>query len=250
MPDFKRVLKAFCLIAVFSLVCISPASAYASLVTIDPQGGIVFNVLSVEDTIELEIPRRDYLEVKDIADETPDPNAKISLLKEDGKIKLQVSTESGDKSLDVTHYKDEVIEILERPESERLTIGVSDGKFIIEQRGVVAETEFAINIDPQTTGLTLETPSGLRFLSILPREATEAVLRSKFINRIGAEQRIYLEEEEGQDLAYLISGDKVINLFNIFEYSTPVKAKVSASTGEILSVEQPTWLKIIGFLFV
>ena len=250
MLNFKRPLKVLSLIAILSLVFISPAAAYASLVTINTQGSIVLNILSVEDSIELEIPRRDYLEIKGITDETPDPNARISLLMEDGKVKLQVSTKSGDKSLDVTNYEGEIIEIEERSENERLVIGVSDGKFTIEQRGVVAETDFAINIDPQTTGLTLKTPSGLRFLSILPREATEAVLRSKFINRIGFDQRIVLEEEEGKDLAYLIQGERVINLFNVFEYATPVGAKVSASTGEILSVEQPTWLKIIGFLFV
>ncbi len=247
MGGFKRIVLLNLILFIF--VILKTESAGASIITINRKGEIVVNVLSLEESIELEIPERDYLEIRDITDKDLEPDAKISLLREDGRVKLQVSSESGDKSLDITDYKDDVIEIEERPKVRRLSIKVSEGNFIIEQGGVVAETEYPINIDPEIARLTVETPTGLRFLSILPWEAVESVLRSKYINKINAENKLSLFEED-KDLTYKVEGDKVINLLDIIKYSTPVSVKVSASTGEIISIEQPTWLKILGFLFV
>ena len=231
-----------------TLLLLVTSEALASLVVVQKDGKVVINVLSTEDSIELEIPRRDFLEVKNIAEDTPDPEAKISLAKEDGKFKLNVSSKSGEKSLDVTNYSDEIVEIEERPALERIRIGVSDNQFTIEQKGVVARTDYEINIDPKTAGLTLTTPSGLRFLSILPYNALQGALRAKIINRFANEARILIVEV-GRELTYELAGERVINLFNVIKYSVPVKASVSASTGEILSVDQPTWLKVLGFLF-
>lgn len=239
----------FSLILALVFLSLATTTALASLVVVDSKGKVIIKVLSVEDSVELEIPRRDFLEIKDIADETPDPEAKISLAKIDGKVSLKVSTSSGEKSLDVTSYKEEIVEIEERPEVERLTISVFGDKFRIGQKGVYAETDYQINIDPKSAGLTLATPSGFRYLSVLPKEAAETILRSRVVNRIGAGSVISLSEHSGE-LYYEVAGERVINVFNIFEYPVPVSARVSASTGAILSVEQPTWLKVLGFLFV
>ena len=242
-----RVFASFILAFLFLLLISS--SVFASLVVVQKDGKVVLNVLSIEDTVELEIPRRDYLEVKSIAQEIPDPGSKISLARKDGKVTLRVSTKSGEKSLDVTNYKDEIVEIEERPALERVRIGVSGDFFTIEQRGVLAKTDYEINIDPESAGITLTTPSGLRFLSLLPYQAAETALRAKIINRLGDKDSVVIKEE-GQELSYELAGERVINFFNVFEYSVPVKTKISASTGEVLSIEQPTWLKVLGFLFI
>lgn len=223
--------------------------AYASLININKEGKVVINVLSAEESIGLEIPQSDFFEVRNIISETPDADAVITLAKTDGKSTLKVSSNSGDKSLDVTNYKDEVLVVEERPEVQKLTFFVSGDKFTLVQRGVYAETDYQINVDPTSAKLTLNAPSGLRYLSVLPRQATDAVLRANFINRIDEGKRLIIKEE-GSDLTYEVFGDKIFNIFNLFEYGVPVSAKVSASTGEILSIEGPTWLKVINFLFV
>ena len=210
---------------------------------------MIIKVLSAEESIGLEIPQSEFLEVKNILSETPDSNAKISLVKNEGKTTLNVTSSSGNKSLDITNYKDEILVVEERPEVQKLTFFVSGDKFTLVQRGVYAETDYQINIDPISAKLTLETPSGLRYLSVLPHQATDVVLKANFINRIDDEKRLTIREE-GSELTYEVFGDKVFNIFNLFEYGVPVSAKVSASTGEILSIEGPTWLKVINFLFV
>ncbi len=247
-----RLLKAsIFFVATLIFLFASKNQTLASLVVVGSDGEVTMTVLSVEDSIELEIPRAEYLEVKNVAESAPDQDAKISLFKKDGKVNLNVSTNSGDKSLDVTNYKDAVIEIEKRPQAEKITIGILGENFTISQRGVVVETDYEINIDPKSADLTLSTPSGLRYLSILPRQAVDTILRSNTINRITRQNKVFLVEQNGGgDLSYKVSGEKVINLFDLFEYSVPVTSYVSASTGEILSTEQPEWLRVLGFLFV
>ena len=244
-----KLVRALVFVVLSAFWFIVTPSAQASLVVIDKEGRVVINVLSAEESIELEIPSSEFFEIKNVVSETPEQDAKISLAKVDGKATLEVSSSSGNKSLDVTDYNKDVIEIEERPQVQKLTISVLGDKFIIGQRNVFAETDYQINIDASSARLTLETPSGLRFLSILPRQATDSVLRAKYINRIESEKKLVIKEE-GSDLTYEVFGDKVFNIFNLFEYGVPVSAKVSASTGEILSIEGPTWWKVINFLFV
>jgi hypothetical protein len=110
-------------------------------------------------------------------------------------------------------------------------------------------TDFPINIRPKENELSVTTDSGAIFLSILPIEAAESALRSRFISRV-SKKGIYLSEEEVGVLAYQVEGEKVFNFFNLFEYSIPVTTHVSASTGEILAVKGPEWFKIFSFLFV
>ena len=242
--------KIFLTLFIFNLFFVlSVSKVDASLVTIDKYGKVIIKVLSAEESIGLEIPQSDFLEVKNIISETPDADAVITLAKTDGKSTLKVSSNSGDKSMDVTNYKGEVLVVEERPEVQKLTFFVSGDKFTLVQRGVYAETDYQINVDPTSAKLTLEAPSGLRYLSVLPHQATDAVLRANFINRIDEGKRLIIKEE-GSDLTYEVFGDKIFNIFNLFEYGVPVSAKVSASTGEILSIEGPTWLKVINFLFV
>ena len=235
------------LVTLFFLVGLAK-KAEASLLLINKEGKIILKVLSSQDTHGLEIPRREYLAIKAVASQTSDSDAKVSLSKLDGKVTLDVSSDLSQRSLDVTNYQEEIVEIEERPEVKRFTISLKDGKFIIDQDGISAETYFTINIDAKIAELTLETPSGFRYLSILPREAVETILRAKTIDRLKEGSKLLISEQN-RELSYEIFGDRVIDVFNLVEYSIPVSSRVSASTGEILSVNEPTWLRILGFLF-
>lgn len=237
--------------AAFLFLVLSVSKTQASLIIIDHQGVVVWNVLSSQDEVDLEIPRRDLLEVKEISADTESyAEVKISLRRTDGQVQLKVASSEGEKELDVTGYGDDLVEIEERPELTRLKIGLMQDKFSIQQKGVIALTEFPISIDPAVAQLSVETPTGAKYLSILPHQAVESTLRSRVINRFSIGQKVPLIEVDHGELVYTVSGNRVINLLNLFSYMVPVSVNVSASTGEIMSVIQPTWLKIFGFLFV
>lgn len=220
------------------LFLVAPVKAEA-LVVIDSEANIIWQVLSAQDSIALKAPERE-IDITEIVSSEIEDDSLILLEKKDEKFYLN--------DLDVTDFSDDLVEIEERGEIKRLVIGVDQGLFTIEQSGVVAATEFPITIDSKRNELALKTESGSVFLSILPIEAVESALRSRFISRL-ANKRVTLTERTFGVLSYTIGGEKILNVFNLFDYKIPVTAHVSASTGEILSVDGPEWFKIFGFLF-
>lgn len=224
-----------------------PENTSASIVTINPQGEAIVNVLSDQDVF-LEIPKSESLKVNEVKGVDEKDGSTIALAREEDKVVLTVDGEDHEKSLDVTNLKEDLIEIEERPSVEKISIKLAGDKFVLKQDNLIAFTDYQIKVNPEIAGITLGTPSGFRFLSIFPKSAVETVLRAKVMNKINNS----IEINEGSDgvLSYIVSGERVINLFNLYEYSVPVEARVSASTAEVLSVDQPEWLRILGFLFV
>lgn len=240
-----RLLKIGIVAAV--LLMLFPGSVLASIITVDSSGGVLVNVLSEQD-VALEIPRSDSLKVNELVGSGGGEKSSIALVRDDGRVKLTVDDNQASQTLDVTDISENVIEIEERPQTEKIAIKIENDKFQLIQEELTAITDYEIKVNPEIAGITLSTPSGFRFLSIFPKGAVETILRSKVMNKVNRS----IELNEGSDgvLSYVISGERIINLFDLYEYSVPVKARVSASTAEVISIEQPEWLRILGFLFV
>lgn len=229
-----------------SFILINTSSAGASILVIGDEGAITWNVLSF-DSSDLSIPERSSLEVKGLAKGKTDANSVVSLEKETGgQISLTVASDNEKRKLDVSGIKEELIEVEERPTVERMTIGVYENSFSLMQKGIKALTEFPLSVNPKTAKIMIETPTGEKYLSILPYEAAETTLRTKWISKILNSQIKIIEED--REMQYQISGERVFNLLNIYEYSVPVEVRLSTSTGEVLSVKAPIWYKVIGFL--
>jgi len=220
--------------------------AHAVLITLQDNGEVSVNVLAAEDGIELEIPEKKQVEVENLVNE--EKAAQVTLSKTGDTLAVNVVGNGNDKTLDVTNYKDNIIEIVERPEVERMFISVIGDKFVIKQNGIVVETDYEININPNDAGVTVKTPSGYKFLSVNPKTAVDTFLRTKLVSRLSFDKRVALTEQDNE-LAYEIEGDKVFNFFGLVEYDVPVRTKISASTGELLAIDEPTWLgKIFSIL--
>jgi hypothetical protein len=243
-------MKKFIFILAFSvLFCLSTVAAKAeSLLLVNENGEVVWKVLSSTDSISLSIPQREYLEVTDVAASSETTSdAKISLEKENGSISLSIDSSEGSRSLDVTNWQDDLIEIEERGETKKLAIRITDGEFSIEQNGISVTTSYPINIDPKRNEISVQTPSGARFLSVLPIEAAESALRAKVITKFTGEKASLVEGDRGE-LVYVFNGEKILNLFNLLDYPVEVAVNVSVLTGEIVHVEQPPWLRVLSFL--
>ncbi len=222
--------------------------AKATLLTVRESGEIVWKVLSSEDSLALNTPQRESLTVKEVAvGGNIDSEKTISLLRDGDKFKLTVNSPDGEKDLDVTDISGELIEIEERPQVKKIQIGHQGDKFIIQQGDIMALTDFPIDINPTKAEISVLTQSGLRFLAVLPKDALDGVLKAKVLNKINTNGINLLEKD--QELTYDIDGFRTLNVFNLFNYDVPVKASVSAVNGEIIFVEQPQWLRVIGFIF-
>lgn len=240
--------KSIAFLAVlFTLGLVLPTNASAKLLSIRDDGEVVWSVLSSGVDVDLEIPKASQIEVKEAANAKPTKDARILLQKDGEKISMVVNSDSYEKELDVTDWEDSVIEIEERPELRQVTINVVDGRFAIKQKNVIALTDFPISVDSQTAKLSVTTESGDRLVSVLPYNAVESLVRTRIITRI-SEGGVDLVEEE-RELTYKVNGEKLLNLFNVYEHPVQMSIAVSASTGEIVNIDAPIWYKAISFLF-
>ena len=225
-----------------------PRSASASLIVIDRNGEIVWKVLSSE-TSSLEIPTNSSISVRSLAANESVTVSQVSLSKDGGVVTINVKDGNQEKSMNVVSPNKELIEIEKRPQVRNVKIGVLGNKFSIDEDGTIALTDFPIRVDPERAELSVLTQTGQRILPFLPKEALETIVRAKIISWRKEDGKIELTEKERGDLAYDISGEKVINIANVFKFNVPLTTTVSAITGEVISVDEPPWFRIFGFLF-
>lgn len=244
-----------------------PKMTSASLLLMDKDGRVVWNVLSMEDEIESsieevkeevvdtevkEVRPESEIEIKSINNVSTSVNANkmdVEVSNEDGRVNLRVKTTTGETNTDVTGFQGEMVEIEERSEAQKVKISVKGENLEIQSKGVGALTSYPISVNSETNELTVTTPSGKRIVSILPSVAVSYVLSSNTIDKVGGTDSVILDETSRGELNYKISGVKDVRLFETLSFSVPVVARVSATTGEILNIEKPIWLKVLGFAF-
>jgi hypothetical protein len=223
----------FTLILLFSFSLFFPSKAdAAALVHIDANGLVTLNVLGTTDSIALKVPKRQTLEVN---------GSNVEIFREGETFKLALN----DTNLNITDYKDNIIEIEETQQSKKVKISLSGDQFKIEQDGVSVLTSYPIEIDPKGKEISVKTETGEKFLSILPKDAADSLLRSNIADSVDPTANSLIEENGV--LLYKLKASKTVNLFNVSDYKTDIEAKVSASTGEIVVTNEPVWLKFLSF---
>jgi hypothetical protein len=240
-------MKRLCFIAFFLYVFLFPQKVSASFINVKKTGEIQVGVLSSEDEYNLEIPKASAIEVKKAAKQDLEGSGSIQVEKVNDKVSLLINYGESEKEYSFTKWSDTLIEIEERPELQSIKIALLGDKFSLEQKGFTALTAFPIKVDSKEARLSVGTETGDRILSILPYQAIGTLFKAKVISKVNGNQFNLIEEN--QELAYFVEGEKTLNLYDIYKYSVPVSAYVSASTGEIIKIEAPIWYKVIGFLF-
>lgn len=221
----------------------------ASIVTVGKTGDVTVNVLSAENE-DVNPSQAESVKVSSSSVEMGEADMPISLFRQDNKYLLNITGKNGEKSFDVTNYQDKILEIEERPSVKKLSISLSGNQFVIEQSGIKAKTFYQINVEPQKSRITILTPTGYKFLTMLPRDAVDILLKSKSITSLGNDRTINISESTDGNLYYYINGIKQVGIKSVYMYDAPVSAKISAVNGEILEVDQPIWLKILNMFVV
>lgn len=224
----RRKLAFFLFLVIVNLFFATTISA--ALVSVDKNGSVVWQVLGIST-----------IQVKKIADGiVPSTNSQVVLNNSDGKVMLN--------GVDVTNLKDTLVDVEARGSTNDLKIGQNNGLFTLSENGIVANTSFPITIDSVQDTLSVVTPTGARLISILPYEAALSLLRANLMDQVNGNQ-INLSETQNGELQYDVNGQRHVNLFNLTKINVSVHSSVSATTGEVLKLDEPQWLKIFGFLF-
>jgi len=197
------------------------------------------------------IPEKESLQVTNIAS-TPNPagNAEVYLKNEDGKVSLTVTQGDTETKKDVSGLQEDIVEIVQRQKAETVTILSKDNGFSIVQKGFSADTNYPIKIDPKSREVSLDTPSGLRYLAVLPYEAVERLVKANVISYTKLDQNMEIAESDSGELLYNVPGERELNILNFLNYPVEVTASISATTGRLVEIDQPIWLRVLGFLFV
>lgn len=238
----KRQVLLILILTFFFLVSVRQAEA--SLMVIDKEGNINWKVLSYESSLALDVPSDSNIEVTKVVDKAANGKTIVTLRKEDDRITL---SEVGGRELDVSSWENDVIEMEERGDVRKLKVTIEDGKFALEQDGVKAVTEYPIEIDAKENNISVETETGYKYLALLPYDAAQSLLRTKIATNVNAQDMKVVEYEK--DIAYLVNGEKVVNLLNVYDLKLSVSAYISASTGEVMMVE-PSWLGVVNYLLI
>ena len=198
------------------------------MLTVTPNGQVISQVLG-DSTISVE----------SVANNTAPANSEISLNNVNGKFELN--------NIDVTNLKEDLVDVQARGNTNELKIGTNGNMFTIEENGITANTNFPITIDPIKNELTLSTNSGSRILSVLPFEAVSLMTKGKFMDTV-KNNEISLAEDGSGELQYSISGVKNINILNLAKLSGNVNSTVSATSCDIIKVDESEWLKLLGVI--
>jgi hypothetical protein len=198
--------------------------------------------------IALGVERPD-IEVKNVSNQETSGKESVFLRRDGEKVELSLKQGDQERTMDVTGYVKELVEVQADVAPESVKIANSGSDFLISQKGVSARTSYSIYIDPTNREISLETPSGKKYLNTLPYEAVLGVIKANVLSKLNSNNEVSINEQEGGELLYYVSGEKVLNLVNLVEYSVPVNASVSVSTGQVVKVDEPVWLKVLGFLF-
>jgi len=228
---------------------VSAIPVRASIATVGKTGVVVVNVLSAEDD-GVGGSQAESIKVSKSSVEMGEADVPISLFRKDNKYLLNIAGKNGEKSFDVTGYQDSILEIEERPSVKKLSISLSGNQFVIEQEGIKARTYFQINVEPKNSKITILTPTGYKFLTMLPWDAVDVLIRSKSITALLSDKTVDISEDVDGNLFYMINGIKQIGIKDVFMYDAPVSAKISVVNGEVLEVNQPIWLKLLSLFTV
>jgi len=230
-----------CLFAVFLFFFfIFAARAQAALVNLTEERQVVWNVLSAEDA------SGEFVVKKTL---TGQEASKISLVKEGEQVLLFASSGGAERVADVTGYTREIVEVEHKEAPSVIKIYANEDSFQIDQGGVVAVTRFPIYIDTDSREFSIRTNSGEHFLSVLPREVFNSLIRLKVITSLGGDGSFEITEGGLGELSYVVKGKRKIEVLNIAEFDVPVTASVSAATGQLIKINQPVWLSVLGFMF-
>lgn len=128
-----------------------------------------------------------------------------------------------------------------------ITIKTEDGRLKVESEGEDAVSNFPLSVDQSTGQLQVTTPNGVRTIRILPKQAAQVAQTAGVQNLIQNMQLDQNSNQNSQDkMVFKVQGVKTGSLFGLIPISMPVESEIGAETGDIVNVNQPLILTLLG----
>lgn len=167
----------------------------------------------------------------------------------DDRVVIKAEQEDG---TEVELEDDAILKIDERLGASGIKVATaSAGKFVLQRGTTGAVTNFPLSIDLATNTLSINTPSGVKTVAVLPDQAVQNLIAANVISRIGGSaivdeviknnlstisEIITLGERNGVPV-YEINGVSDQKLLGFIPVQIQKTAAVSAQTGEVVSTD-------------
>jgi hypothetical protein len=123
----------------------------------------------------------------------------------------------------------------------------SNNDTFIEDGGTEVKANFPMEIDAETGLVTITNPNGRTVtLNATPSEVLEKVLSERLIEDV---DEFEIEEDNDNEIKYILRGTTKRQLLGLFEINVPVEAKVNCENIDEVEVRKPWYLNMFGFLF-
>ncbi len=227
-----------------SLLSVSVSSVQAeSLFVVLKNGTVQRNVLGDNTDISATVQKVS----QNIASAALEGVKEIAIAEIENKTNIKIITDTSTQDQTIPTAMTQLLEIEGDRSSDKVTVTkLSDG-YGISQKGITAKTSFTVTIKPQEQEIYVNSGEVQKKLTVLPSEAVKKVVSIGAINILPKDGIISLESD-GNNLNYLVKGERVVQIFQIAKLVVPVSTSVSATTGEVTVTDQPRWLSLFGFV--
>lgn len=145
--------------------------------------------------------------------------------------------------------EEQEVEVKEGTSESKIKIRSGKNKFEFQQEGArfSVESDFPLSVNPTTRELMVTTPAGSRVVAVLPQQVIDNMLAAGIVTSTSG---VNLKTESDGSLSYNINGTKNEKLLGVFDVAVQKNLIVSAQTGQVLTVNQSTFSKILDFLSI
>lgn len=208
-----------------------------AIVQIDENGVVTSSVLGeqtsfLENKIK-EIKSKVITEVERVVVATQGQSVDVTFKAKDEEETNKISLARVDT---VTSYQDK--------SGNTLDVVKTPSGLAVSQGSVLAHTNYEIEIEPKTKAITLKTPTGIRYLNLLPADVYDLLIRSSVISEL---RQIEIVENAKGELLYVATGTKTFDLIKRFPLNAEVEAYVSATEGKLVNTKMPLWAELASF---
>lgn len=128
------------------------------------------------------------------------------------------------------------------------TIGAhvaSGSNAVIDNEGMDIESDFPITVNVASKSISVQTPSGVREIKVLPVRAFNQIDKR---DKPDSFKKVELIQQDGK-LIYQADGTREGKIFGFIPLTVSVTTAVDSQTGEIVSINKPWFINLMGPLF-
>lgn len=176
---------------------------------------------------------------------------------DDGSLKVHVKKADGTEVEVEKNALDDINESLKEDDIEIST--KSAGGFEITNKNTKAETEFPLNVNLSTKTLSVDTPLGVKNLTVLPDQAVQSVLGQKILDRIsqstpsgtdGTQLQLVQLKLFANQPVFQVQGVDNKRFLAVLPVGVQKTALVSAETGQVVRTNLDLVNSILNILSV